>query len=140
MDKSLPMRRERLSRVSIAAGEVACVSVHGANRLGSNSLLEASVFGQRAGKAIAEFMQEGPQLLPISGDPAEQNRQRIHRHLDSDGPELVDQIGEELKETMTQNCGIFRDEDNAPGRHWMTSRHLKERLYSARIMDKSHAL
>ena len=86
------------------------MSVHGANRLGSNSLLEASVFGQRAGVAIAEFVQDGAQLYPLTGNPAERNRQRIREHLDSDGSELVDQIGEELKETMTQNCGVFRDE------------------------------
>lgn len=119
-----------------AAGEVACVSVHGANRLGSNSLLEASVFGQRAGVAIAEFVQDGAQLYPLTGDPAERNRQRIREHFDSDGSELVDQIGEELKETMTQNCGVFRDETKL--QQALSNIHsLKERLHSARIMDKS---
>jgi succinate dehydrogenase / fumarate reductase flavoprotein subunit len=119
-----------------AAGEVACVSVHGANRLGSNSLLEASVFGQRAGVAIAEFVQDGAQLYPLSGDPAERNRQRIREHLDSDGPELVEQIGEELKETMTQNCGVFRDETKLQ-QALSVIQTLKERLHSAQIMDKS---
>ena len=119
-----------------AAGEVACVSVHGANRLGSNSLLEASVFGQRAGVAIAEFVQDGAQLYPLTGDPAERNRQRIREHFDSDGSELVDQIGEELKETLTQNCGVFRDETKL--QQALSNIHsLKERLHSARIMDKS---
>ena len=95
-----------------AAGEVACVSVHGANRLGSNSLLEASVFGRRAGKAIAQFIQGGAQLQPISGDPAARNQARIQKHLEQDGPELMDDIAQELKETMTMKCGIFRDEES----------------------------
>jgi succinate dehydrogenase / fumarate reductase flavoprotein subunit len=119
-----------------AAGEVACVSVHGANRLGSNSLLEASVFGRRAGEAIAEFIQDGAQLRSLDGDPAERNRQRIQQHLDSDGSELVDQISQELKETMTQNCGVFRDEKKLQ-QALDEIQALKERLHSARIMDKS---
>ncbi len=119
-----------------AAGEVSCVSVHGANRLGSNSLLEASVFGQRAGAAIAEFIGSGAQLHSLNGDPAERNRQRIQQHLDSDGSELVDQIGEELKETMTLNCGVFRDEAKLQ-QALAEIQILKERLHSARIMDKS---
>ena len=119
-----------------AAGEVSCVSVHGANRLGSNSLLEASVFGRRAGRAIAEFVHRIPDLAPISGDPAENNRRRIREHLDRSGPELVDQISEELKVTMTENCGIFRDAaklQQALDKIF----NLKERLQTARIMDKS---
>jgi len=119
-----------------AAGEVACVSVHGANRLGSNSLLEASVFGQRAGVAIAEFISGGAQLHALNGDPAAKNRQRMQEHLDSDGEELVDQIGEELKETMTQNCGVFRDETKLQ-QALAEIQGLKKRLLSARIMDKS---
>ncbi len=119
-----------------AAGEVSCVSVHGANRLGSNSLLEASVFGRRAGSAIAEFIQDGAPLPALHGDPAQQNRRRIQKHLDADGPELVEQIGEELKMTMTQNCGVFRDGIRLQAA-MDTILNLKERLHSARIMDKS---
>ncbi len=119
-----------------AAGEVSCVSVHGANRLGSNSLLEASVFGRRAGSAIAQFIQDGAQLYPVSGDPASRNRQKIKQQLDQDGPELVDQIAQELKETMTQNCGIFRDKTKLEAA-LANIQQLKERLKTARVMDKS---
>ncbi len=119
-----------------AAGEVACVSVHGANRLGSNSLLEASVFGRRAGVAIAEFIHSGPELASISGDPAERNRERINEYLERDGSDLVDQLSEELKMTMTQNCGIFRDQARLE-RAQKDIRNIKERLQNARIMDKS---
>ncbi len=119
-----------------AAGEVSCVSVHGANRLGSNSLLEASVFGRRSGRAIAEFVHGVSNLAPISGDPAEINRQRISEHLERNGKEMVEQIGEELKLTMTQNCGIFRDEEKLQ-QALSDIYALKERLHTARIMDKS---
>jgi succinate dehydrogenase / fumarate reductase flavoprotein subunit len=119
-----------------AAGEVACVSVHGANRLGSNSLLEASVFGRRTGQAIAAFIKDGARLQDISGDPAERNRRRIQAHFDSDGPELVETIGQELKETMTQNCGVFRSE-NKLEKALADIQNLKKRLHGARIMDKS---
>ena len=119
-----------------AAGECACVSVHGANRLGSNSLLEASVFGRRAGRAIAEFVQSGALLQPVAGDPAERNRRRIRDLLESKGPETVDTIGEELKQTMTQNCGIFRDEARLQQAYDVIV-DLQARIGSARVMDKS---
>jgi succinate dehydrogenase / fumarate reductase flavoprotein subunit len=119
-----------------AAGEVACVSVHGANRLGSNSLLEASVFGRRTGKAIADFIQGNPALQPVSGDPAAANRQRIQALLDREGSESFSQIGEELKTTMTQNCGIYREESKL--QQALSDIHiLKNRLKNARLMDKS---
>ncbi len=119
-----------------AAGEAACVSVHGANRLGSNSLLEASVFGRRAGNAIAQFIQDGAALSPISGEPAQKNRERIQKHLDQDGPELVDEIAQELKDTMTRKCGIFRNEETLQ-EALADIGALKERLKTSKIMDKS---
>lgn len=118
-----------------AAGECACVSVHGANRLGTNSLLEASVFGRRAGHAIADFIQSGAELHSVTGDPAERNRQRVIRLMDGDG-ESVEAIAQELKTTMTDNCGIFRDEETLQ----IAMRGIKalqERFENARVMDKS---
>jgi len=95
-----------------AAGECACVSVHGANRLGTNSLLDASLFGRRAGRAMARFVQEGAALQPVSGDPVERNRRRLAFYMDSSlnghKPESVYQIADALKETMTRNVGVFR--------------------------------
>jgi len=119
-----------------AAGECACVSVHGANRLGSNSLLEASVFGRRAGVAMAEFIQAGAQLHPISGNPAERNRQRVQRLLAKEGPELVEKLAQELKETMTNDCGVFRDGERLQ-RALTKVQDLKKRMTTARVMDKS---
>ena len=119
-----------------AAGECACVSVHGANRLGTNSLLEASVFGRRAGLAIAAFVQGGAVLHAVSGAAAERNLARIGTILDSSGDQSVETIAVDLKKTMTDNCGIFRDD---PGLKLALQNvlGLKERFRGARIMDRS---
>ncbi|HEY43028.1 MAG TPA: FAD-binding protein, partial [Anaerolineae bacterium] len=123
-----------------AAGECACISVHGANRLGTNSLLGASVFGRRAGRAMAEFVKSGAELPPIHDDPAEHNQERIKHLMDEDSVsnnrESVSQIAEELKATMTQGCGIFRDEERLTNALHKV-KELQERYKSARIMDKS---
>lgn len=123
-----------------AAGECACVSVHGANRLGTNSLLEASVFGRRTGYEIARFIKGGAQLQPISGDPAQRQETRI-QHL-MNGPENGKQpenaatIADELKWNMTDNCGIFRDEERMKA-GLENVRELRERFQNARVMDQS---
>ncbi|MFQ5593542.1 MAG: succinate dehydrogenase flavoprotein subunit [Anaerolineae bacterium] len=119
-----------------AAGECACVSVHGANRLGTNSLLEASVFGRRAGLTMADFVKDGAKLQPVAGDPAERNRRRISQLLDNPGTELVEGIAQELKTTMTENCGIFRDGVRLQIA-MQEVKQLQERFKNARVMDKS---
>jgi succinate dehydrogenase / fumarate reductase flavoprotein subunit len=119
-----------------AAGECACVSVHGANRLGTNSLLEASLFGRRSGMAIARYVKQGAALAPISGDPAERSRQRVRRLLDNPGSESVEAIAQELKQNMTDNCGIYRSQEKME----MALQKVKElqgRFRQARTMDKS---
>jgi succinate dehydrogenase / fumarate reductase flavoprotein subunit len=120
-----------------AAGECACVSVHGANRLGTNSLLEASLFGRRAGQAVAEFVAGGATLQPVNGDPTGANRARISALLDNPGQESVERIAQELKETMTNNCGIYRD-DEKMRRALVKIEELEERFKSARVMDKGN--
>ncbi|MGD8807780.1 MAG: FAD-binding protein, partial [Chloroflexota bacterium] len=119
-----------------AAGECACVSVHGANRLGTNSLLEASLFGRRAGQAVAEFVAGGATLQPVNGEPTKKNQERIRSLLDNPGEESVERIAQELKDAMTNNCGIYRDDEKM--RRALTKiRELEERFKSARVMDKS---
>ncbi|MEW5957760.1 MAG: FAD-binding protein [Chloroflexota bacterium] len=119
-----------------AAGECACVSVHGANRLGTNSLLEASVFGRRAGYAIADFIKNGAKLEPVTGNPAERSRRRLQSLLENPGAESVDKIAQELKATMTDNCGIFRDQARLETARCQIKA-LQERFKQARVMDKS---
>ena len=119
-----------------AAGECACVSVHGANRLGTNSLLEASLFGRRAGYAVAEFINGGASLQLVTGDPAKASSDRILAMLDNQGDESVERIAEELKTDMTNNCGIYRD-DEKMGRVQVKIGELQQRFKAARVMDKS---
>lgn len=93
-----------------AAGECACVSVHGANRLGCNSLLDLVVFGRRAGKAIGDWLQaEGKDRPePGKGDPVA--KERIEQLLAADGPERVPRIRAEMQDLMMQHASVFREE------------------------------
>lgn len=123
-----------------AAGECACVSTHGANRLGTNSLLEASVFGRRAGEAAAEFVLNGARLRPVTGNPVAANRARLDHYLDDSSVngnrESVAVIAGELKETMTKDCGVFRSEERLCRAQDKVSA-LQRRFRNARVMDKS---
>ncbi len=119
-----------------AAGECACVSVHGANRLGTNSLLEASLFGKRAGQSIADFIKNGAELHDLPGNPAETNRKRINLYFDKKGSESVEGIAQELKTNMTDNCGIYRNAEMLEIA-MVKIGELKARFEKARVMDKS---
>jgi succinate dehydrogenase / fumarate reductase flavoprotein subunit len=92
-----------------AAGEVACVSVHGANRLGTNSLLDLIVFGRRGGKAIAEFI-KGSEFAPLPQDSGEKTIATINKIMNSKGRERVGALRTELQEKMMEKVGIFRNE------------------------------
>ena len=122
-----------------AAGECACVSVHGANRLGTNSLLEASVFGRRAGFAIAEFIKGGAELHPVPSNAEMQSSQRVKSLIDDSvggKQESASEIRNEMKAMMTNNCGIFRDAERLQVA-LSTVKQLQERFKNARVMDKS---
>jgi succinate dehydrogenase / fumarate reductase flavoprotein subunit len=92
-----------------AAGEVACVSVHGANRLGTNSLLDINVFGRRAGIAAAEYA-HAHDFSELPEDPAAFVEDLVRRLRESDGSERVSDIRRELQETMDANVMVFRTE------------------------------
>jgi len=90
-----------------AAGECACVSVHGANRLGCNSLLDLVVFGRRAGKAMAGWILEAPE--PNSkGEPDQP--ERLVKMRRAGGPERVPAIRADLQGLLMENCSVFREE------------------------------
>jgi fumarate reductase flavoprotein subunit len=93
-----------------AAGEVACVSINGANRLGSNSLTELLVFGARAGRAAAEYAENGAELTPAILAQAEDEKRRIERDYLSrtDGRERLAGLRTEMQKAMEQGVGIFR--------------------------------
>ncbi|NWF72183.1 MAG: FAD-binding protein, partial [Nitrospirae bacterium] len=94
-----------------AAGECACVSVHGANRLGGNSLLETIVFGRRAGIRAAEYARAvAPRALTTDQLSIEQHR--VHRLLRQEGTVRAWQIREQLGQVMSLNLGLVRTHDS----------------------------
>ncbi len=90
-----------------AAGECACVSVHGANRLGTNSLLDLVVFGKHAGLRAAEFIKSA-EYRPLPADPTEYASLQFDRIRNADGKENAFDIATEMKKVMFDDMGIFR--------------------------------
>ena len=93
-----------------AAGECACVSVHGANRLGTNSLLDINVFGKRAGQYSVEYAKTATQV-PMPENAADDVIAMIEKVRKSKGKEKIGQIRKELQETMDKNAQVFRTEE-----------------------------
>lgn len=94
-----------------AAGEVACVSVHGGNRLGGNSLLDLVVFGRSAGIHIEELMKQGIELKKASFDDIDKALERLNRLNSSTKGEQVPVLKERMQHNMQNNFGVFRRED-----------------------------
>jgi succinate dehydrogenase / fumarate reductase flavoprotein subunit len=91
-----------------AAGECACVSVHGGNRLGGNSLLDIIVFGRAAGNQIIEYLGENRYHQSFDDDCLEPALQRLARWEQPGEGESVDGLRRELTQTMEDHCGVFR--------------------------------
>ncbi len=92
-----------------AAGECACASVHGANRLGTNSLLDLLVFGKSAGETVVEDFQSGNLTLkPLPADAADVSLARIARLDGQKDGESVHEVGQEMRRTMQKHAGVFR--------------------------------
>ncbi len=93
-----------------AAGEVACVSVHGANRLGTNSLLDINVFGKRAGRRAAEYAASA-EFVPVPDDAADRTLAMLNGIRDGQGTEKVGAIRTELQRVMEADMQVFRTEE-----------------------------
>ncbi|MCW8377859.1 succinate dehydrogenase flavoprotein subunit [Streptomyces justiciae] len=117
-----------------AAGEVACVSVHGANRLGTNSLLDINVFGRRAGIAAAEYSHTAD-FVELPENPAEFVVEQVERLRNSTGTERVSVIRRELQETMDANVMVFRTEQTIKTAVEKIAE-LRERYKNVAIQDK----
>ncbi|MCQ9183225.1 succinate dehydrogenase flavoprotein subunit [Streptomyces sp. IBSBF 2953] len=117
-----------------AAGEVACVSVHGANRLGTNSLLDINVFGKRAGIAAAEYSQKA-EYVELPENPAELVVAQVERLRASTGTERVSVLRRELQETMDANVMVFRTEQTIKTAVEKIAE-LRERYKNVSIQDK----
>jgi succinate dehydrogenase / fumarate reductase flavoprotein subunit len=116
-----------------AAGECACVSIHGANRLGTNSLLDLVVFGKHAGLRAAEFAKTADfQTLP--DDPTEFARSQFERFRQANGRENAFDISTQMKKIMFDDMGIFR---NAQGMEnaLKVVRELKQRFLHVSVTD-----
>ena len=122
-----------------AVGEAACVSVHGANRLGGNSLLDLVVFGRAAGIYINEALTNGISLQSSSESDVEQAMGRLDRwNQSTDSGESPAQLKRELQECMQLNFGVFRKE--TPMQEGIKKlSDLRERIESAYLADKSGA-
>ena len=115
-----------------AAGEVACVSLNGANRLGSNSLTECLVFGARAGRAAAEFVDGAPAAGAAVEAQVRDEEQRLRELMaKTDGTERIADLRAEMQSTMEESAGIYRTGDTlaagveTTGRLRQHARHLK---------------
>ncbi|MCE0733694.1 succinate dehydrogenase flavoprotein subunit [Halomonas sp. G15] len=121
-----------------ACGEAACVSVHGANRLGGNSLLDLVVFGRAAGMFIEGALNEGIDYLDASESDVETAMKRITRWNESEGGETVPELKRELQAIMQNSFGVFREEENMQ-KGVKQLAELRGRIANAYLPDKTNA-
>ncbi len=118
-----------------AAGEVACVSVHGANRLGTNSLVDILVFGRRAGLSMAKFCRQND-FAPMTAEPESFIESQISRLQSGLGTEKVSALRKQMQEVMMDKCGVFRVEKEM--RECLAEiQELRKRYQNVAISDKS---
>jgi len=119
-----------------AVGECACVSVHGANRLGGNSLLDIVVFGRAAGNHIIEYLQEARYHRVLDAEAIERPLARLARWDERRDGETVAGLRNELQRTMERYCGVFRTEEVL--REGVAQvRELEQRLQRVGLSDRS---
>ena len=118
-----------------AAGECACVSVHGANRLGTNSLVDLVVFGKHAGIRAAAYANE-TDLPELNGDVTEFTRDQIERLRNGSGKENPAQLGKEMRSVMMDHVGVFRTEEGLSSAVEKI-KELRERFKQVRTQDSS---
>jgi succinate dehydrogenase / fumarate reductase flavoprotein subunit len=119
-----------------AVGECACVSVHGANRLGGNSLLDLVVFGRAAGQHMIEYLRDNPFPRPLPSTPLERSLARLARWDRGEGSETVAGLRAEMQQVMQAHCGVYRTE--ALLREGLTLLDgIEARLPAAALSDRS---
>ena len=119
-----------------SAGESACVSVHGANRLGTNSLLDIVVFGKRAGQSMVDYV-SSTKPMELSDNSAEDLKNKIEILMEKDHSLefSVPRIREELQDTMEENAKIFRTEESLEKQTKILS-DLRDRYQNVTVSDK----
>ena len=119
-----------------AVGECACVSVHGANRLGTNSLLDLLVFGRAAGNHIVEFASRSKNHKPLPADAADRTLARLARLDGATSGEYAQDVAGDIRATMQQHAGVFRTQASMDeGVHKVAA--LRERVSTIGLADKS---
>lgn len=117
-----------------AAGEVACVSVHGSNRLGTNSLLDINVFGKRAGKYAAEYAKNAD-FVDLPENPLAETESLLETVRNGNGTERIAAIRKDLQDTMDANMQVFRTGETIK-KAVSDIRDLRERYKNIGIQDK----
>jgi len=121
-----------------ACGEAACVSVHGANRLGGNSLLDLVVFGRAAGMQIEKQMREGYEVADASQSDIDAAMVRLNRLNNSTGGERTAEVRKDLQNTMQLYFGVFRD-GKSMDKGLALLQEIRKRVENQYLDDKSHA-
>ncbi len=116
-----------------AAGECACISVHGANRLGGNSLLDIVVFGKLAGEDAVNFVSE-VDFLPFAESEVKREEERVNSLFEADGKEKLADLRSELSDVMSYGAGIFREEKKMK-EALEKVREIKERAKHVKVYD-----
>ncbi len=119
-----------------AVGECSCVSVHGANRLGTNSLLDLLVFGRAAGNHIVDFHHKHKALKPLPKDAADLTLARLARLDSAKDGEYAQVVANDLRKTMQQHAGVFRTQASMD-EGVMKIAQLRERVKSIGLKDSS---
>ncbi|MCT9812857.1 succinate dehydrogenase flavoprotein subunit [Acidovorax sp. Be4] len=119
-----------------AVGECSCVSVHGANRLGTNSLLDLLVFGKAAGRHIVDFVRSGVEHKPMPADGADRTLARLNQLQDSTDGSYAQDVAGNIRTTMQQHAGVFRTQksmDEGVGK----INAIRDTVASVTLKDKS---
>lgn len=119
-----------------AVGECACVSVHGANRLGGNSLLDLVVFGRAAGNHMLGYLEENRYHRLVPEGSVDKAMGRLTRWNRQEGGESIDEVRETLRKTMEDYCGVFRTQE-VLDEGVQRVLELRERLHHATLKDQS---
>jgi succinate dehydrogenase / fumarate reductase flavoprotein subunit len=119
-----------------AVGECSCVSVHGANRLGTNSLLDLLVFGRAAGNHIVSHLDRGREHKPLPKDAADRTLERLSRLESRTDGEYAQSVANDIRQTMQQHAGVFRTQASMDeGVRKINA--LRERVAAIGLKDKS---
>jgi len=119
-----------------AVGECSCVSVHGANRLGTNSLLDLLVFGRAAGNHIVQFNDKNKTHKPLPADAADKSLARLARLDNATDGEYAQTVANDIRATMQMHAGVFRTQASMDeGAAKINA--LRERVFNIGLKDKS---